>query len=52
MCEKDQTSKKRWVREHVEAAKPLLGLGGLGLDGRGDALDFNLLEEHKRKNDL
>lgn len=52
MREEDQTSKKRWERERVEAAKPSLGLGGLGLDGRGDALDFNLLEEHKRKKDL
>lgn len=41
-----------WVGEHTEAAKPSLGLGGLGLDGRGDALNFNLLEEHKEKKDL
>lgn len=40
------------MREQAEAAKPSLGLGGLGLDGRGDALNFNLLEERKGKKDL
>lgn len=49
---KDQASDKWWVGEHAEAAKPSPGLGGLGLDGRGDALNFNLLEEHKEKKDL
>lgn len=52
MHEKDQTAKKRWVRELRETVKASLGLGGLGLDGRGDALNFNLLEEHKGKKDL
>lgn len=32
--------------------KPFLGLRGLGVDGRGDALNFNLFEEHKGKKDL
>lgn len=32
--------------------KPFLGLGGLGFDGGGDALNFNLFEEHKGEKDL
>lgn len=36
----------------MEMVKPFLGLVGLGFDGRGDALNFNLFEEHKRKKDL
>lgn len=45
-------SKNRWVRKPAETVKPFLGLQGLGFDGRGDALNFNLSEEHKEKKDL
>lgn len=38
--------------KHTVTVKPSLGLEGLGLNGRGDALNFNLLAEYKGKKDL
>lgn len=45
-------TKEWWVRKPAETVKPFLGLEGLSFDSRGDALNFNLFEEHKGKKDL